>query len=100
MQIYIFICIFVAVQWLSCVDSATPWMAACQASLSFIISWSLLKLISIELVMVSNHLILYCPLLLLPSIFLSIWVFSDESPLVLLEEGVCCDQFVLLAKLC
>ena len=50
--------------------------------------------------MVSNHLILYFPLLLLPSIFLSIWVFSDESPLVLLEEGVCYDQFVLLAKLC
>ena len=79
---------------------ATPWTAACQASLYSSISWSLLKLLSIELVMVSNHLILYFPLLLLPSIFLSIWVFSDESPLVLLEEGVCYDQFVLLAKLC
>ena len=78
----------------------TPWTAACQASLSFTISWSLLKLISIELVMPSNHLILCRPLLLLPSIFLSIWVFSDESALVLLEEAVCYDQFVLLAKLC
>ena len=47
---------------------ATPWTAACQASLSFIISWSLLKLMSIELVMSSNHLILCHPLLLLPSI--------------------------------
>ena len=50
-------------------DSATPWTAARQASLSFIISWSLLKLTSIELLMLSNHLILCCPLLLLPSTF-------------------------------
>ena len=64
------------------------------------ISWSLLKLMSIELVMPSNHLILCHSLLLLPSIFLSIWVFSDESALIFLEEGVCYDQFVLLAKLC
>ena len=57
---------------------ATPWTAAHQASLSFSISWSLLKLISIELVMPSNNLILCRPLLLLPSIFPSIRVFSNE----------------------
>ena len=54
---------------------ATPWTAACQASLSFTISWSLLKLMSIESVMPSSHLILCRPLLLLPSIFPSIRVF-------------------------
>ena len=53
----------------------------CQASLSFTISWSLLKLVSIELVMPSNHLILCHPLLLLPSIFPSIRAFSNESSL-------------------
>ena len=58
---------------------ATPWTAAHQASPSFTVSWSLLKLMSSELVMPSNHLILSCPLLLLPSIFLSIRVFSSES---------------------
>ena len=58
---------------------ATPW--TCQASLSIINSWSLLKLMSIESVMPSNHLILCHPLLLLPSIFLSIRVFSNESVL-------------------
>ena len=58
----------------------TPWTAACQASLSFTISLSLLKLMSIEL-MLSNHLILCYPLLLLPSIFSSIWVFSNELAL-------------------
>ena len=52
--------------------SVTPWTAARQASLSFTISWSLLKPMSIELVMPSNHLILCCPLLLLPSVFPSI----------------------------
>ena len=57
---------------------ATPWTAACQVSLSFTISWSLLRFMSIELVMPSNHLILCCPLLLLPSIFLSIRVFSNK----------------------
>ena len=56
-------------------DSATPWTAAIQASLSITNFWSLLKLISIELVMPSNHLILCRPLLLLPSIFPSIRVF-------------------------
>ena len=59
----------------------TPWTAACQASLSFTISQSLLKLMSIELVMPSNHLILCHPLLLPPSIFPSIRVFSNESAL-------------------
>ena len=58
-----------------------PWTAALQASLSFTISRSLLKLMSIESVMPSNHLILCCPLLLLPSIFPSVWVFSSESVL-------------------
>ena len=58
-----------------------PWTAARQASLSFTISWSLLKRISIELVMPSHHLILCCPLLLLPSVFPSIRVFSKESTL-------------------
>ena len=60
---------------------ATPWTAARQASLSFTISQSLLKLMSIELVMPFNHLVLWCPLLLLPSIFPSIRVFSNESVL-------------------
>ena len=58
----------------------TPWTAACQASLSSTISRSLLKFMSIESVMPSNHLILCCPLLL-PSIFPSIRVFSNESAL-------------------
>ena len=59
----------------------TPWTAAHQASLSITNSLSLLKLISINSVMPSNHLILCCPLLLLPSIFPSIRVFSNESVL-------------------
>ena len=58
-----------------------PWTAARQASLSIANSWSLLKLMSIESVMPSDHLILCHPLLLLPSIFPSIRVFSDESVL-------------------
>ena len=71
-----------SVQWLSCVwIFATPWTAACQASLSITNSQSLLELMSIELVMPSNHLILCCPLLLLPSILPSIRVFSNESVL-------------------
>ena len=60
---------------------ATPWTAAHQASLSITNSWSLLRLMSIELVMPSNHLILCHPLLLPPSIFPSIRVFSNESAL-------------------
>ena len=62
-------------------DSATPWTAAHQASLSITNFQSLLKLISIELVMPSNHLMLCCPLLLPPSIFYGIRVFSIESVL-------------------
>ena len=73
--------IFSSVQLLSYVRIfATPWIAAHQASLSFTISLSLLKLMSIELVMPSNHLILCCPLLL-PSIFPTIRVFCNESVL-------------------
>ena len=60
---------------------ATPWTAACQASLSIINSQSLLNLMSIMSVMPFNHFILYCPLLLSPSIFPSIRVFSNESTL-------------------
>ena len=56
----------------------TQWTAAHQASLSFTISWSLLKLMSIESVILYNHFILCCPVLLLPSIFPSIRVFSQE----------------------
>ena len=73
---------FVAVQSLSHVRLfATPWTAAHQASLSFTISQSLLKLISIESVMPSNYLIFYHPLLLLPSIFPSIRIFYSELAL-------------------
>ena len=73
---------FSSVQLLSHVRIfAAPWTAARQASLSITNSQSLLKLMSIELVMPSNHLILCCPLLLLPSIFPSIRVFSNESVL-------------------
>ena len=60
---------------------ATPWIAACQASLSITNYWSLLKLISIELVMPFSHLILCRPLLLPPSIFPSLRVFSSELAL-------------------
>ena len=73
---------FSSVQLLSCVRlSATPWTAAHQASLSITNFRSLPKLMSIESVVPSNHLILCCPLLLLPSIFPSIRVFSNESAL-------------------
>ena len=61
--------------------SGTQWTAACQASLSFTITLSLFKFMSIESVMLSDHLILCCPLLLLPSIFPSVRVFSNESAL-------------------
>ena len=57
---------------------ATEWTTACQASLSFTISQSLLRLMSIELVMSSNHLILCCPLLLPPFVFPNVKVFSSE----------------------
>ena len=77
--------------WVSCVVViqslshvwlfVTPWTAACQASLCFTIFQSLLKLMSIESVIPSNHLIFCCPLLLLPSMFPSIRVFSNQSAL-------------------
>ena len=73
-----------SVQFSSVVQSwlfTTPWTAECQASLSLTNSQRLLKLMSVEEVMPSNHLILCCPLLLLPSIFPSIRVFSNESVL-------------------
>ena len=67
-------------QSLSCVQLfVTPWMAACQVSLSFTISRSLLKLLSFEPAMPSNHLILCYPLVCLPSIFPSSRVFSEKS---------------------
>ena len=75
--------LFIVVQPLSCVQLfETPWTTARQASLSFTVPWNLLKLMSIESMMPSNHLILYCPLLL-PSIFSRIRVFSNESALCL-----------------
>ena len=74
--------VFFSVQLLSHVQLfETPLTAACQASLSIANSWTLLKLMSIESVMPSNHLILCHPLLFLPSIFPSIRVFSNESVL-------------------
>ena len=74
--------VFSSVQLLSCVWLfTTPWTAACQASLSITNSQSLLKLMSIELVMPSGHLILRGPLLLLPSIVDSIRIFYSESAL-------------------
>ena len=69
-------------------DSATAWTAARQASLSITNSWSLIILLSIELVMPSNHLILHCPLLLLPLIFPSIRVFPNESVLHIISGVV------------
>ena len=75
---------FSSVQSLSRVQLfATPWTAACQASQSITNSQSLLKLMSIKSVMPSNHLILCCPLLLPPSVFPSIRVFSNESVLLI-----------------
>ena len=65
----------------SCPLFVTPWTAARQASVSFTVSWSLLKLTSIEPVIPSNHLILCHPLFLLPSIFPSIRVFYNELAL-------------------
>ena len=76
---YPFMTTIVVVLWLSCVRLlGTSWTTACQVPLSSTISQSLLKLKSIELLMLSNHLILCCPLLFLPSILLSTRVFSNE----------------------
>ena len=73
-------CVFAVVQSLSHVQLfAMPWTAACQTFLSFTSPWSLLRVLFIELVMLSNRFILCHPLLLLPSMFPSIRVFSNES---------------------
>ena len=81
MCVYVYVCVYtyiVVVQLLSCVQLfVTPWTVACQTSLSFTISWSLLKLMSTESVRPSNHLILCRSLLLLPSICPSIRVLSN-----------------------
>ena len=75
-------CLFCSVHSLSCVQLfVTPWTEALQPSLSITNSWSLLKLMSIKSVMLSNHLIFCGPLLFPPSIFPSIRVFSSESAL-------------------
>ena len=80
MLFFAFYSVSVSTQLLSCVWLfAIRWTAACQASLSIIISWNLVKFMSIEWVMPSNHLILCHPLLILPSIFLSNRVFSRVS---------------------
>ena len=71
----------------------TPWTAACQASLSFTLSQSLLKLMSTESMMPSNHLILCHPFLLLPSVFPSIRVFSSESALCIRWPKYCSFSF-------
>ena len=85
---------FSSVQSLSCVQLfATPWTAAHQASLSITNSWRLLKLMSIKSVMPSNHLILCHPLLLLPSIFPNIRVFSNESVLCISWPKYCSFSF-------
>ena len=77
-----FVVVVVAVQSLSHVQPfASPWTAARQPSLSFTVSWSLLKLMSIESVLSSSHLVLCHPLLFLTSIFPSIKIFSNESAL-------------------
>ena len=74
--------VYLVIQLLSRVCSLQPpWIAVCQASLSFTIYWNLLKLMSIEAAMPSNHFILCRPLPLLPSVFPSIRVFSNESAL-------------------
>ena len=85
-----FIGVFVVIiQLLSCVQLfAPPWTAAHQTLLSFITFWSLLKLLSIESVLLSNHLILCCPLLLLLSIFPSIRAFSNESLLPISGQSI------------
>ena len=86
--------LLIVVHWLSRVWLfATPWTAARQASLPFTISWSLLKLMSIESMMPSNHLILCHPLLLLPSIFCSMRDFSSELALYIRWPKYCSFSF-------
>ena len=89
----------IVVQSLSCVQFfVTPQTVECQASLSFTISWSLLKLTSIESVMPSNHLTLCRPLLLPPSIFPSIRVFSNEWALCIRWPSIGASASVLPMK--
>ena len=86
--------LFSSVQLLSCVQLfATPWTVALHSSLSITNSWSLLKLMSIEWVMASNYLIFYRPLLLPPSLFPSIRVFSNESVLCIRWPKYCSFSF-------
>ena len=95
--IYIYIC---CIQLLSSFQLfATLWTAACQASLSLTISWSLLKLMSIESVMPANHLILCHPFLLLPSIFPSIRVFSNELILRIRWPKYCSFRFSISPRM-
>ena len=87
---------FVVVQSLSHVRLfAVPWPAAHQASLSFNISWSLLKLMSVESVMPSNNLIIYCHLLLLSSVFSRIRVLSNEAALCIIGQRIGASASVL-----
>ena len=79
-------------------DSVTPWAAVHQASLSFTISWSLLKLMFLESVMPSNHLILCHPLLLLSSVFPSIRVFYNKSALHMQRPKDCNFSFKISAS--
>ena len=82
--VFVFLIHFIVVQLLSRVQLfVTPWAVACQAPPSPTVSWSLLKFMSIESVMLSNHLILCRPLLLLPAIFPSTRVLSSELALCL-----------------
>ena len=72
---------------------ATPWTAVCHVPLSFTISWSLLRFMSTELVMISNYLILCHPLLLLPRIFPNIGIFSNESVFRIMWPKYWCFSF-------
>ena len=86
--------VIVVVQLLSYIRLfVTPWISACQAPLSSIISQSLLKFMSIELVVLFNDLMLCCPLLLLPSIFPSIRVFSSELAVLIRQPKYCSFSF-------
>ena len=80
--------------------SATPWTAARWASLFFNISQGLLKLMSVKSVMTSNHLILCHPLLLLPSVFPSIRVFSNESALCIRWPNIGASLWILWPLIC
>ena len=90
------IVVVVVLWYLSCVWLfVTPWTAEHQVSLSFTVSWSLLRFMSTELVMLSNHLVLCYPLLLLPSVFPSIRVFSNESALLIRWQSIGASASVL-----